>query len=89
MKVLEALTHGRPVVTSPAGVEGLTTGGAVTVLEAHDHRGWVEAVAGLLADPERRAAAGRVGRAAVMGAHDPAIAASARVEAIRTLWPDA
>jgi glycosyltransferase involved in cell wall biosynthesis len=77
MKVLDALAHGVPVVTTPAGVEGLTgVGDAVAVTTEAD---FARAAVDLLRDPERRAAMAARGRQAVVDHHSPAAAATARI----------
>jgi glycosyltransferase involved in cell wall biosynthesis len=83
VKVVEALAHGRPVVTTPAGVEGLRLGpddGAVVAGPAT----FAAALAALLGDDERRARLAVDGRTAVLAAHAPRAAARARVEALRS-----
>jgi glycosyltransferase involved in cell wall biosynthesis len=80
--VLEALAHGVPVVTTPAGVEGLCLAedeGAVVV----DGGGFAQALAKLLADPDERRRLGATGRAAMVAHHAPVPAARARVAALR------
>jgi glycosyltransferase involved in cell wall biosynthesis len=82
VKVLEALAHGVPVVTTPAGVEGLHLAegeGAVVV----DGGGFAEALAKVLADPDERRRLGATGRAAMVAHHAPLPAAKARVAALR------
>jgi glycosyltransferase involved in cell wall biosynthesis len=88
VKVLEALSHGLPVVTTPAGVEGLLlrpgSGAVVTGLE-----GFPAALADLLASPQRRAELGRSGREAMLAGHAPVPAAQARVAAVAAAFgPD-
>jgi glycosyltransferase involved in cell wall biosynthesis len=88
VKVLEALSHGLPVVTTPAGVEGLLlppgTGAVITGLE-----GFPAALADLLASPQRRAELGRSGREAMLAGHAPVAAARARVAAVAAAFgPD-
>jgi glycosyltransferase involved in cell wall biosynthesis len=80
VKVIEALAHGVPVVTTPAGVEGTAAGGGAVVAAPH---GFAAALADLLADPARRARLGAAGRAAVAAVHAPIPAARARVAALR------
>ncbi|MEM1205605.1 MAG: glycosyltransferase family 4 protein [Acidobacteriota bacterium] len=63
IKILEALADGLPVVTTPAGADGLDgpPEGAVSVADTPE--GFASAVSGLLADPERgrsQAVAGRL-----------------------------
>jgi glycosyltransferase involved in cell wall biosynthesis len=80
VKVLEALAHGLPVVTTSAGMEGLVVpSGDGAVIS--DRRNFARALAGLLADPERRASLGDSGRAAVARHHSPLAAARARINA--------
>jgi glycosyltransferase involved in cell wall biosynthesis len=84
IKVLEALAHGIPVVTTAAGVEGLVGATTGAVVVPPDER-FGQELAALLLDPARRSALGRAGRAAVIAAHAPRPAARARVEACATL----
>ena len=88
VKVLEALSHGLPVVTTSAGVEGLLlppgSGAVVTGLEQ-----FPAALADLLASPQRRAELGRSGREAMLAGHAPVAAARARVAAVAAAFgPD-
>ncbi|MGH9106897.1 MAG: glycosyltransferase family 4 protein [Acidimicrobiales bacterium] len=88
VKVLEALSHGLPVVTTPAGVEGLRLGsgdGAV-VGELGD---FAANLAALLKDPEQRAALGKAGRAAIEVGHSPLVSARALLDAISEVGPGA
>jgi glycosyltransferase involved in cell wall biosynthesis len=81
VKVMEALSFGVPVVTTPAGVEGLCLAdgeGAVVVEE-----GFAEALAKLLDDPDERRRLGASGRAAMLRHHAPVPAARARVAALQ------
>jgi glycosyltransferase involved in cell wall biosynthesis len=86
VKVLEAMAHGVPVVTTPAGVEGIFASGGSVVAPAP---GFAAALSALLADPGRRAQVGAEGRAAFLEAHAPAAAARRRVAACRAAFPDA
>jgi glycosyltransferase involved in cell wall biosynthesis len=56
VKVLEAIASGLPVVTTPAGAEGIEPGGGVIV--ERDDEPLAEAAATLLADPKERRARG-------------------------------
>lgn len=77
-KVLEALAAGLPVVTTPAGAEGLAAqDGCVVASEP----GFAGALADLLADPGRRAGLAVAGRALVEERHSPQAAAAARLAA--------
>lgn len=79
IKVLEAMAHGLPVVTTTFGVEGVVRpDGAGAVVS--DARRFAGAVAQLLQDPARRAELGASGRAAVAANHSPLAAAQARIE---------
>jgi glycosyltransferase involved in cell wall biosynthesis len=63
-KVLQAMSYGRPVVTTGRGVEGLSLDGlALPVATADDAEGLAEAAASLLADEPRRRALGQAARA--------------------------
>jgi glycosyltransferase involved in cell wall biosynthesis len=85
VKVLEALSHGIPVVTTAAGIEGVVgaSRGAVVTTTTR----FADDLGALLADPERRAALGRAGRGAVLEAHAPRPAARARIEACAPVMP--
>jgi glycosyltransferase involved in cell wall biosynthesis len=81
VKVLEALGFGVPVVTTPAGAEGLVLApddGVVVTGEAT----FAAALAAVLRDPERRATLGSRGRAAALAHHSPRAAARARLAAV-------
>jgi len=84
VKVLEALAHGVPVVTTEAGIEGLTVrsgrGAIVAPMAA-----FAATLAGVLADPQRRLTLGRDGREDVLAGHSPAAAARAREAVFRTV----
>jgi hypothetical protein len=79
MKVLDALAHGVPVVTTVAGEEGIAHGGGAVVA---DVPGFADAVVALLSDPARRARLAAAGRAAVLAAHSPQVAAQQRVASL-------
>ncbi|HEX3705307.1 MAG TPA: glycosyltransferase family 4 protein [Mycobacteriales bacterium] len=83
MKVLDALAWGLPVVTTPAGVEGLhVEDGDVAVT---DDAGFAAALIEVLRDPERRTRMATAGRAAVLAHHTPEQAAAARLALIENL----
>lgn len=82
MKVLDALAHGVPVVTTTAGVEGITDIGSGA--EVADESAFADALVRLLLDPQRRAEMGRAARQAILSAHAPAVAAQARADAVAT-----
>lgn len=81
VKVLEALAHGIPVVTTPAGVEGLVLpegDGAVVVGLPQ----FGPALVDVLLSPERRRLLGQSGRAAIESNHSGIASAAARISAI-------
>ncbi|HEY1636114.1 MAG TPA: glycosyltransferase [Acidimicrobiales bacterium] len=80
IKVIEALSYGIPVVTTPAGVEGIFGAPDAGTVVADRHH-FVPAVASLLAEPERRAELGSAGRERILHHHAPLVTASARLEA--------
>lgn len=86
IKVLEAICLGLPVVTTPAGVEGLSLGsGEGAVLSSR--RDFGRDLARVLASPELRASLAASGRAAAEKYHSPLAAARARLSAISATWP--
>ena len=87
MKVIEALAHGRVVVTTPPGIEGVLVrdSGAALVATIDE---FAATLAGALSDPAGLATAGRAGRTTMLTTHAPLPAASARVHAIAARWPD-
>ncbi|MDQ1700291.1 MAG: polysaccharide biosynthesis protein PslH, partial [Frankiaceae bacterium] len=54
IKLVEALAHGRPVVTTSKGAEGIPVGDGVHVALADDASGFAAHVASLWSDPARR-----------------------------------
>lgn len=79
VKVLEALAHGVPVATTPAGVEGLVVERSdVLVVE---RRGFAAGLAALLTAPERRAEMAAGGRRSASLHHGKLPVARARLEA--------
>lgn len=82
MKVLEALSYGVPVVSTPSGLEGVfAPPGSGSVVAGP--RTFVGALSELLSDPERRVTLGKSGREAVIAHHSPTASAQARIDAIR------
>lgn len=80
MKVLDALAHGVPVVTTEAGVEGLGAGNAAgTAVAVARDRDFARLLADVLGDPARRAQMAAAGRALVAEHHSPQRAAQARL----------
>ncbi|HVA73617.1 MAG TPA: glycosyltransferase family 4 protein [Acidimicrobiales bacterium] len=82
MKVLEALSYGLPVVSTPPGLEGVFAppGSGSVVASPHN---FVQALSELLLNPEQRAMLGKSGREAVIANHSPTASAQARIDAIR------
>jgi hypothetical protein len=80
IKVLDALLHGLPVVTTSSGLEGLSVddSGAFRVRRRHFCDGLVD----VLRDPGRRADVAARGRVAALEWHAPAVAAAARVRVL-------
>jgi glycosyltransferase involved in cell wall biosynthesis len=77
VKVLEAAAAGLPVLTTPAGAEGLATDS----LTLADVRGFGAAMITLLGDPSLRADRARRARQQIAAVHAPAPAARARLQA--------
>jgi glycosyltransferase involved in cell wall biosynthesis len=80
MKVLDALAHGVPVLTTASGVEGLS--GVEGVVAVADGAEFGPKLADLLGDPQRRGAMASGGRRAVLDHHAPERAAAARLELV-------
>jgi glycosyltransferase involved in cell wall biosynthesis len=66
LKVFEALSMGKAVVSTTVGVEGLPLVPGEHYLKADDPAAFASAVAGLLRDPLRRRALGRAGQGLVL-----------------------
>ncbi len=69
LKILEALDGGRPVVATSVAVDGLEDLIGEGVVVADDPGSMIEAVSGLLNDPDRACALGRAGHHAVAARH--------------------
>jgi glycosyltransferase involved in cell wall biosynthesis len=82
MKVLDALAHGVPVVTTEAGIEGLR--GVDNAVEVAGGADFAMRLADVLGDSQRRADMASNGRRAVLDHHSPEQAAEARL----ALLPD-
>ena len=80
VKVLEAVAHGVPVVTTPAGAEGLLVRPGEGILLA-ERRDFAVSVARLLLSPEHRVALAEAGYRAA-GRHGAIPVAQARVSAL-------
>jgi glycosyltransferase involved in cell wall biosynthesis/tetratricopeptide (TPR) repeat protein len=81
IKLIEALAHGRPVVSTPAGAEGVpwSTGSAEILRVAETAEGFAAACRSLLSDPDQAAQLGTrgaelVGRTATVDVVAPRIA---------------
>lgn len=62
LKILEAMALARPVVTTPIGAEGLQFESGRHGIVADSDEAFIDALAALLADPDRAASIGRAGR---------------------------
>lgn len=82
VKVLEALAHGLPVVTTQAGAEGIMVADGEGVVVT-DRQRFAATLAQLLRCPQRAAELGSAGRRAVAERHSPLAAAGARLAAFR------
>ncbi len=69
LKILEALDAGRPVVATSVAVDGLEDLIGEGVVVADDPASMIDAVSGLLNDPDRATALGRAGHDAVAARH--------------------
>lgn len=83
LKVLDALLHGVPVLTTPAGVEGLSLSPQAAVVTSQP--GFADALIELLSDPSRRCRLAAAGRAAAIAGHSPQQAAQARIAVAESL----
>jgi polysaccharide biosynthesis protein PslH len=83
VKVLEALASGVPVVTTPAGGEGIEAGDGVVV--ETDDDALARAAAAILADEGERRTRGAAARDAFERRYSPATATKPLVEAYREL----
>jgi glycosyltransferase involved in cell wall biosynthesis len=55
IKSIDALRHGRPLVTTPSGGRGLDDGAGTVFLQAQSAEAFADHVVGLLQSPDRRA----------------------------------
>ena len=78
VKVLEAAAHGTPVLTTPAGAEGLHSQAVQTV----ESDRFADALVALLRDPARRVELATRARTDVLRVHAPGPAARARLAAL-------
>lgn len=70
LKVLDALSTGRPIVTTRVGAEGIAVADGEQVVFADTPEAFAAATVGLLGDPSRRAAMGAAGRALAEARYD-------------------
>ncbi|MFC3686821.1 glycosyltransferase [Aquipuribacter hungaricus] len=82
LKILEALAHARPVVSTTVGVEGLEDLVGRGVVVADEPAAMARELVDLLADPARRARLGEAGAAAVGDDHSWAAATRPLVQRI-------
>lgn len=85
VKVLEALSYGVPVVTTPAGVEGVVLDPGCGAIATATPR-FAGALIDVLRSPERRAELGASGRASVIDHHSPVASASARAQVFQDVF---
>jgi glycosyltransferase involved in cell wall biosynthesis len=83
VKVLEAMACGVPVVTTPAGAEGIRAAGGVMV--EHDDRHLAHSAAAIMQDALERSERGAVARAAFLKHHSPVPATEPLVELYRRI----
>lgn len=88
MKVLDALAHGVPVLTTAAGAEGLA-GDVTGSLAVAGEAAFADRLVSLLTDLPGRTRLAAAGRRLVLTGHAPAVAAQARVAAAERLVRDA
>lgn len=88
MKVLDALGHGVPVLTTASGAEGLV-GDVAGALAVADEAAFGDRLASLLSDLPRRTTLAAAGRRLALTGHAPEVAARARVAAAERLVQDA
>ena len=69
IKILEALAHNRPVVSTPIGAEGLTVQCGKEVLIADDPEAFADHCLALMESPERRRELAQAGRDWVLANH--------------------
>ena len=82
MKILEALAHGRPVVTTPKGYEGLDLRPGIELLEGSTDAELVTGIVAVLRSRERAASLGSAGREAVRARYSLPVLA----DLVRTLF---
>jgi glycosyltransferase involved in cell wall biosynthesis len=83
VKVLEAMACGVPVVTTPAGAEGIRAGGGVMV--EHDDRHLAHSAAVIMQDALERSERGAAARAAFLERYSPLPATEPLVELYRRI----
>jgi polysaccharide biosynthesis protein PslH len=82
LKILEALDAGRPVVATSVAVDGLEDLIGEGVVVADDPASMIDAVSGLLNDPDRATALGRAGHDAVAARHTWDVALSPLLQSV-------
>jgi glycosyltransferase involved in cell wall biosynthesis len=83
VKVLEAVASGVPVVTTPAGAEGIAAGDGVVIAEGDE--ALAAAAARLLADADERRERGAAARRAFLERYAPEPATRPLVELYRRM----
>ncbi len=84
IKNVEALVHGRALVTSPIGAEGLESGIGSAFLVGSNRRAWADAMTRLAADHDRIRELGERARAFARRVFSPERAYAPLIDAIRT-----
>jgi glycosyltransferase involved in cell wall biosynthesis len=74
LKILDALNHGVPVVSTPTGYAGLELVEGRDILVADDHQGFANHICSLIGSRERREQLSRNGRRFLEANHDPKLA---------------
>jgi glycosyltransferase involved in cell wall biosynthesis len=84
VKVMEAVSLGLPVVTTPAGIEGLAVGAETVdvVAQPATPPDLAAAIVAVLSDPARAAQRAAAARASLVARHSPEAAAAARLAVI-------
>ncbi len=86
IKVIEALSHGIPVVTTQSGMEGIDVSDETVASMVTTGRHFASRLVELLQNPEERARLGKVAREAVSLHHSPMAAAKARLAAFADVF---
>lgn len=83
IKIVEALSYGRPVVSTRLGAEGLEVTDGTDILLRDEPRDFAAACAALLADPDLRRRLGEAGRRLYLAKHAPTAVEKALLDIYR------